>query len=80
MSPKNAFELPLHNRSTAGRMLAGLLTGYQQGDDVIVLGLPRGGVPGAAPALTRAHLPAIGHTPSLSNAIGIGAGSISVPN
>ena len=45
MSPKNAFELPLHNRSTAGRMLAGLLTGYQQGDDVIVLGLPRGGVP-----------------------------------
>ena len=35
----------LHNRREAGRILAGLLTEYRQRPDVIVLGLPRGGVP-----------------------------------
>jgi putative phosphoribosyl transferase len=36
------------NREDAGRRLAGLLGGYRQAADVIVLGLPRGGVPVAA--------------------------------
>jgi predicted phosphoribosyltransferase len=34
-----------HNRREAGRILADRLTGYRQRPDVIVLGLPRGGVP-----------------------------------
>src|SRR5438309_418290 len=33
------------NRAEAGRMLAGLLSSYAGRDDVIVLALPRGGVP-----------------------------------
>src|SRR4029077_15313808 len=33
------------NRAEAGRMLALKLSKYSGGDDVIVLGLPRGGVP-----------------------------------
>jgi predicted phosphoribosyltransferase len=33
------------NRRDAGRVLAGLLKQYRHRDDVIVLGLPRGGVP-----------------------------------
>src|ERR1700716_295602 len=33
------------NRRDAGRVLAGLLKQYRDRDDVIVLGLPRGGVP-----------------------------------
>jgi putative phosphoribosyl transferase len=36
------------NRSEAGRVLAELLAGYAGRSDVIVLGLPRGGVPVAA--------------------------------
>jgi predicted phosphoribosyltransferase len=34
-----------HDRHDAGRVLAGRLTGYAGRDDVIVLALPRGGVP-----------------------------------
>lgn len=34
-----------HNRREAGRVLAGLLTEYRELPDIIVLGLPRGGVP-----------------------------------
>jgi predicted phosphoribosyltransferase len=33
------------NRSEAGRLLAERLRGYRHGSDVVVLGLPRGGVP-----------------------------------
>lgn len=33
------------DRSEAGRVLAGLLDAYRNRDDVIVLGLPRGGIP-----------------------------------
>jgi hypothetical protein len=36
------------DRSEAGRRLAERLSGYADRDDVIVLGLPRGGVPVAA--------------------------------
>ncbi|SMD25237.1 erythromycin esterase family protein [Lentzea albidocapillata] len=36
---------PFRDRSDAGRVLAGLLGHYHARDDVIVLGLPRGGVP-----------------------------------
>ena len=36
---------PFRDRTEAGRLLAGKLTGYANRRDVIVLGLPRGGVP-----------------------------------
>jgi putative phosphoribosyl transferase len=39
------IELPLEDRVHAGRELAGLLHKYADSDDVIVLALPRGGVP-----------------------------------
>jgi predicted phosphoribosyltransferase len=37
--------VPFQNRSEAGRVLAGKLTGYRNREDVLVLALPRGGVP-----------------------------------
>ena len=37
---------PFHDRTEAGRLLAGKLTAYANRADVIVLDLPRGGVPG----------------------------------
>lgn len=42
------MELPVKNRKTAGLALAEALQEYKGRDDVIVLGLPRGGVPVAA--------------------------------
>ena len=40
--------VPFENRREAGRELARRLTAFQGRDDVVVLGLPRGGVPVAA--------------------------------
>src|SRR5215813_11519824 len=45
------------NRIEAGRQLAGKLEKYAGRDDVIVLGLPRGGVPVANEVAKRLHLP-----------------------
>jgi putative phosphoribosyl transferase len=39
------MEKPLKDRTEAGRLLAEKLTAYANREDVIVLGLPRGGVP-----------------------------------
>ena len=39
------MELPIKDRKAAGKALADALQAYRQRDDVIVLGLPRGGVP-----------------------------------
>jgi erythromycin esterase-like protein/predicted phosphoribosyltransferase len=41
----SALEGGFRDRAEAGRELGGLLAGYADRDDVIVLGLPRGGVP-----------------------------------
>jgi putative phosphoribosyl transferase len=40
-----AIVLPFENRNHAGRVLAGTLSEYRGRPDLIVLGLPRGGVP-----------------------------------
>jgi putative phosphoribosyl transferase len=46
-----------HNRRQAGQMLARELAGYTDRDDVIVLGLPRGGVPVAYEVATALNAP-----------------------
>ncbi len=45
------------HRQDAGRQLATRLTAYSNREDVVVLGLPRGGVPVAAEIAGRLHLP-----------------------
>ncbi len=45
------------NRMDGGEMLAKLLTAYQDGKDVIILGLPRGGVVTAYAIAKKLHLP-----------------------
>jgi predicted phosphoribosyltransferase len=45
MTKKTALKLPFENRIQAGRSLGQALAGYAQRPDVIVLALPRGGVP-----------------------------------
>lgn len=47
--------LPLSDRVEAGRLLAGELASYADRPNVIVAGLPRGGVPVAAQIATRLH-------------------------
>jgi putative phosphoribosyl transferase len=47
---------PFANRREAGRVLAGKLSGYADRSDVIVLGLPRGGVPVASAVAGALHL------------------------
>jgi predicted phosphoribosyltransferase len=46
-----------HDRRSAGRMLAQLLTAYSRRDDAIVLALPRGGVPVAYEIASALQLP-----------------------
>lgn len=46
-----------HDRSDAGRHLAGTLAGYADRPDVLVLGLPRGGVPVAFEVARALHAP-----------------------
>lgn len=45
------------NRADAGRVLASLLAEYANRDDVIVMGLPRGGVPVAYEVARALHVP-----------------------
>jgi len=49
--------LPFADRAEAGRMLASKLLAYAGRDDVIVLGLPRGGVPVAWEVASTLHVP-----------------------
>jgi len=44
----SAVQLPFDDRTEAGRLLAQALHGYRGRDDLLVLALPRGGVPVAA--------------------------------
>jgi len=49
--------LPFADRGEAGRTLAGELSSYADRSDVVVLGLPRGGVPVASAVAGALHLP-----------------------
>ena len=46
----------------------------------VIRTVPRGGTPGAAPALTPANLPAISAQPAAANRITVGSGSVVVPD
>ncbi|MBX3654431.1 MAG: D-(-)-3-hydroxybutyrate oligomer hydrolase [Ramlibacter sp.] len=46
----------------------------------VVRTTPRGGTPGAAPAITAANVPAIATTPAAANAIGFAGTTLSVPD
>src|SRR6188768_3845794 len=48
---------PFQDRVEAGQELAKSLASYRDRDDVIVLALPRGGVPVAAEIARRLHVP-----------------------
>ncbi|MFN2507609.1 MAG: phosphoribosyltransferase [Chthoniobacterales bacterium] len=51
------MKVPFQNRAEAGRLLAEKLMKYKDRHDVIVLGLPRGGVPVAYEVASRLRLP-----------------------
>lgn len=51
------MDIPYRNRSQAGKDLAARLTQYANRSDVIVLALPRGGVPVAYEVATRLNVP-----------------------
>jgi predicted phosphoribosyltransferase len=51
------MERVFRNRREAGEVLAGLLAGYRDRADVVVLGLPRGGVPVAYEIARALHAP-----------------------
>ena len=73
--------IPLHvylNRALDA-MYAHLSTGAALPPSQVVRTVPRGGVPGRAPALTEANLPAIASVPVAGNAIVLTPGVISVP-
>jgi hydroxybutyrate-dimer hydrolase len=61
-------------------MWASLTSGTALPPSQVVRTTPRGGVPGAAPAITTANVPPIATTPAPADTIAAGAGSSSIPN
>ncbi len=56
-NPPIAINLPLHDRSEAGWLLAAQLRSYADRSEAIVLALPRGGVPVGAEIASALNLP-----------------------
>lgn len=74
--------VPLHvylNRALDA-MYAHLKSGTALPPSQVVRTLPRGGTPGAAPALTAANVPPIAATPAAADAIGFAGTTLSVPD
>jgi hydroxybutyrate-dimer hydrolase len=61
-------------------MWARLKSGTALPASQVVRTTPRGGTPGAAPAITAANVPKIAATPAAADAITVAAGAIGVPN
>lgn len=61
-------------------MYAFLKSGTALPPSQVVRTTPRGGVPGAAPAISAANVPAISAAPAAANAIGFAGTSVNVPN
>ncbi len=73
--------VPLHvylNRSLDA-MYDHLKSGKALPPSQVVRTVPRGGAPGAAPAIGQANLPPMAATPAAADAIALAAGSIAVP-
>jgi hydroxybutyrate-dimer hydrolase len=73
--------VPLHyyNLKALDLMWSHLKNGTPLPPSQVVHTVPRGGAPGAAPALTTANLPAIATNPG-ANAITVANGALNVPN
>ncbi|MPW10643.1 D-(-)-3-hydroxybutyrate oligomer hydrolase [Paraburkholderia sp. CNPSo 3155] len=73
--------VPLHyyNLQALNLMWAHLKNGTPLPPSQVIHTIPRGGAPGAAPALTTANLPAIAATPGV-NAISASNGAVNVPD
>ena len=61
-------------------MYANLKSGTALPPSQVVRTTPRGGMPGAAPAITSAAVPALSAAPVAANQIGFTGTSIAVPN
>lgn len=74
--------VPLHAYLFRGldAMWAHLTAGTALPPSQVVRTTPRGGMPGAAPAITLAHLPAIAAAPAAADAIRYEAGTLHVPD
>ncbi|MDP3824639.1 MAG: 3-hydroxybutyrate oligomer hydrolase family protein [Burkholderiales bacterium] len=74
--------VPLHYyfNQAMNAMYANLKSGTALPPSQVVRATPRGGVPGAAPAITVANLPSIVAAPAAGNQIGFSGTSINVPN
>lgn len=77
----DALLVPLHPYfvNAMDLLWAHLTTGAALPPSQVVRTTPRGGTPGAAPALMPANVPKIAATPSASDVITLGGGTISVP-
>lgn len=74
--------VPLHhyNLQALNLMWAHLNSGAALPPSQVVRTTPRGGTPGAAPAITAANLPAISASPAAADQIGYDAGTVSIPD
>lgn len=74
--------VPLHPyfNQAMDAMYAHLKSGAALPASQVVRTTPRGGVPGAAPAITAAHVPPFVAAPAAANQIGFAGTSLSVPN
>ncbi len=74
--------VPLHGyfNQAMDQMYAHLKSGAALPASQVVRTTPRGGAPGAAPAITAANVPAISSAPAAANQIGFSGSSLAVPN
>lgn len=74
--------IPLHYYmiQALDRMWAHLMTGAALPGNQVVRTMPRGGTPGAAPAITTANVPPIASTPTAANAITFASNTLTIPD